>query len=380
MWPCFLSLSTMGACRVAVGTCRSSGSLSTMMRKSRFCARNCTLPVMSKYVFTGIAGPRDGRPGHDPSRGRNQAPDVAPHLGQAEHEPPAAGLANQMEAFELVALPERVQHHVHQVHLDEGLARQMGAGRAVHADPPNVDRSGPGQFREAVREADEPVGVAVFSLGRVFPVPTFPIDRAVAVAVQNHDRAGALTSGCGHIVADTEILVVDVEPQRLRFCGALFARHRDPAQRVFLVDDLRAGRIDAPAATASSIAASEPRTTLDHQALIEKVMRTRHPVPASFGWKSVAQVGDRAVTYVTPCRRTAAQGGSAAWVESTFAERTHHLHSARRASHVSSPQERGEGEERSIRADHLEHVFRLDLEIVAACGRRGRSGGPCAVW
>src|SRR5581483_6220249 len=117
----------------------------------------------------------------------------------------------------------------------------MGPGRAFDADASNIDRRGPGHFRELIGDADELVGVDVRCLGRIRPGPMRDVDWTVVVAIENDDRARALTSGCGEIIADAEILTVDVKPQRLRFCGTLFARRRDAAKGVFFRDDLRTG-------------------------------------------------------------------------------------------------------------------------------------------
>src|SRR6516225_5559420 len=117
----------------------------------------------------------------------------------------------------------------------------MGAGRAFDAYASNIDRRSPGHFREMISYTDELVGVDVRCLGRIRPGPMRDIDRTVVIAIQNNDRARALTSGCREIVTDAEIPAVDVEPNRLRFRSALFARHRDAAKRVFFFDNLRAG-------------------------------------------------------------------------------------------------------------------------------------------
>src|SRR6266566_3138794 len=60
------------------------------------------------------------------------------------------------------------------------------------------------------------------------------------VARQKNHRAPALTARRGEIVADAKVLLVDVQPQRLRGCGTPFPRRRDAAQHFFLLDDFRA--------------------------------------------------------------------------------------------------------------------------------------------
>src|SRR3979490_2690635 len=92
----------------------------------------------------------------------------------------------------------------------------MRAGRAFDADASDIDCRGPRHFREMVGDTGERVGVDVTGFGGVYPAPMGHIDRTVAVAVQNDDRARAATSGCGKIVAAAESLTVDVEPPRRR--------------------------------------------------------------------------------------------------------------------------------------------------------------------
>src|SRR6187200_2708781 len=97
----------------------------------------------------------------------------------------------------------------------------MGAGGAFDADASKIDRRGLRHFRKMVGDSDEFVGVDVTGLGRIRPGPTGRINRTVVIAVQNDNRARALASGGGKIIADAEILAVDVEPEGLRFRGAL---------------------------------------------------------------------------------------------------------------------------------------------------------------
>src|SRR5467141_2620290 len=118
----------------------------------------------------------------------------------------------------------------------------MIAGCPTDTDPRQIDRRGFGHLGKRVRHLHEIIGidvnvrdrwiegdVCVLVLGGRYPLwvlasPGSWVDIAEIVALQKNHRARTLTTCSGEIVADTEVLLVDVQPQRLGGRGTPLAR------------------------------------------------------------------------------------------------------------------------------------------------------------